>query len=265
NGEEENTSELEIVKYKDKLMQQVGMLIYDGYPDKVQIGKVSKEKTAVFVDMIIGAHSAYTQVAALENETLTNLLKQGDDVLPATFKQHPLRSRDIDNDGIIEIGIPTEPPNSVEYSLVEMPWINLWYKWDNNNALTELALEEFSDYEQGYRFNIPEMWKEKYTIKTERDEKLSLTKAEFSYIDSTDKPIATLLSILYLPSEISKEEENKLKESGREYFVVKENSTQVVIAVLPKQGTDLKGAQGEEYQRIILTKDQLKDYFILEK
>ncbi|MGI5998487.1 MAG: hypothetical protein ACOX89_07490, partial [Lutispora sp.] len=86
-----------------------------------------------------------------------------------TFKPYPLYNQDINNDGIIEVGVQSEPLEAEGYSMADMPWINNWYQWDGKDGLKKV-MEEYSSYSEGYRFIIPESWSGKFTIDKETDE-----------------------------------------------------------------------------------------------
>lgn len=254
-------TEVQLYQYVDGELKQTNKMEYEAvYPDRVIIGKATKDTTGVFVDVVVGAHSAYTQLLALENGQWQNALKQEDGDFPMTFKAYPLPSKDIDDDGIVEIGLQIEPPGSEGLAMVQIPWVQAWHKWDGKDGLTWVR-ENYADYGEKYEFNIPQNWRHKYTIKRTEDENYQVQSVDFYYIGEEQKELTPLFSIHYVNKNIWSEKEKTLKEGNISYAILGENNEKVFVGVLPTDTLGLSGKALKEYNKMLLDQDELKQAF----
>lgn len=91
------------------------------YPDNVVIGAAREGRQGIFVDLGIGAHSGFTEILIKDNgEYKSALTYNKGDELPPTFKPYPLLCKDINNDGIIEVGIQQAPPETEDQNCREV-------------------------------------------------------------------------------------------------------------------------------------------------
>jgi hypothetical protein len=230
----------------------------NGY-EQVMIGRATPAQTGIFVDADIGAHSAVTDLLVLDHGGLKNVL-QGPDGLSQAFKAYPLPSADVNNDGIIEIGLQKEPDGSEDLAMAEIPWINGWYQWDGKNGL-KLVRESYADYETGYEFYIPGNWTGKFTAKIERDEETNAI--GFYYIGQPDKSPAELLTIRLYKKADWPQQEAKWKEEKTRYTRLGENNDQVIAAVQPSGLPDLNDRFMKEYKQLLLDETEVRNFFQL--
>ncbi|WP_151736321.1 hypothetical protein [Paenibacillus tengchongensis] len=124
-------------------------------------GKVAKNKEGIVLDSAVDSRSAYTTLVVMENNKLRVVIP-GD---ARTFKDRKIVSKDIDNDGIIEIGL-LEPPKGWEYFDPEtIPYFNSYYKWDGKDGL-DFAAKLYQDPADRFVINISPEWNEKVTVDT---------------------------------------------------------------------------------------------------
>lgn len=258
NDKEIPTAVVQLYQYvHGKFQQTADPIEFEGYADKITIGNATQDRLGIFVDMVIGAHSAYTQLLILENGQLNTVFTQEDD-FPITYKPYPLPTTDIDEDGIIEIGIKNAPPGTEDMAMYEMPWIESWYKWDGKDGLVPV-INSYADYGEEYRFEIPQKWHDKYTIRRVAGDD-ELQSVVFHYIGQ-DKKLTKLLSIDYVNKDNWSEEENALKKEKVNYTVLGENNTNIFVGILPSERPNLSGDYLKEYQQMLLDQEQLTQAF----
>jgi hypothetical protein len=242
----------------DKTLQQDYETEFEngGYPEQVLIGAAAKGLQGIFVDMGVGAHSAVTKLLIRENGEFKNIFN---DV--QTFKAYSLPSKDINNDGIVEIGMLIAPPETEESAMAGIPWVNNWYQWDGESGLMlEPVREDYSNYFEGYQFIIPENWRSKYTINKEADENSAVESVHFTYL-AAEKKKAELLALYHLPKEEWQKQEPKWQNNNETYVVLGENSRNMLVAKLPQNNAVLSGNSLKEYKEMLLDKESIKKYF----
>ncbi len=133
----------------------------DGLIENVVIGKLADGKKALFVDSTLGAHSMLTEVIAYDNGKLIKIGDENDGIL---FKEYPLYSRDINNDGIIDVGGMYIPKGFEDAAIAEIPFIYTYsdYREDGTHEIIE---ERYTDSVQHFYITIPSKWHGKVTIK----------------------------------------------------------------------------------------------------
>lgn len=226
------------------------------YPDQVLIGRITEDKQGIIVDMSLGAHTGVTEILVKEDGNYRYVLPQGDEYNSSiTLKPYPLYSRDINNDGIIEIGIHAAPLGAEKYSMADTPWIHNWYQWDGKDGLTQV-MEEYSDYQAGYQFVIPEEWHDIYTIDKVHDG--DETTVHFTYLGNNEK--AELMVLRYIPRDIW-EKNKEIINSDTEYIVFGQNSKDILIAEVISDRKNLKKSNIEEYEKLLLEKENIRTRF----
>jgi hypothetical protein len=217
------------LKFIDKINIQANYEI--GYSN-IKVGKASENKKGIFIDIPLGSHSAYTQLIFLENNKLKNAFK---DSISKTYQIYPVGSNDIDSDKVIEIGVLTQPIGYEEEALVNIPWLNTWYKWDEKEGL-RFVVENYYDYDEGYRFDLPQNWKDKFTLK---EYNINNQKRVVFYSLEKSKNIKNeILTIEYFEKNNWKKEEKKLNEQNKKFIYLGENKKTVFVAFLNNKYLD---------------------------
>lgn len=152
---------------------------------KMTIGYAQKDKKGVFIDFSIGGHSAYTELFLFEKGKI-NRVFDFQDKNPKTFQIYPVGAQDVDQDGIIEIGVVDYPENSKDVAFLYVPWITNWYIWDGQNGLT-LKYQEYINKNYGYRFKIPKHWKGNFTISEQNSFETNSLQVIFYGINGSEK------------------------------------------------------------------------------
>lgn len=234
------------------------------YPDSVMIGAASENQQAIFVELGLGAHSAATEILVKEDGEYKNVLandKTDEYNFSQTFKPYPLYSKDINNDGIIEVGVQTSPPET-DFSMAGTPWINNWYQWDGKDGLIKV-LEEYSRHNEGYRFIVPENWQGKYTIDKSADEGLQINSLHFIYLDlnTENKQKAELMIIHHVPKANWPQQEQRLQDNNKPYVLLGENDENMLVVELGEYGAKLTEENLKVYEKMLLDKENVAESF----
>jgi hypothetical protein len=230
----------------------------NGY-DQVLIGKATPSKTGIFVDAGIGAHYAYTILLVWENGQLVDVLQTDKREDTPTFKPYPLLSEDINQDGIIEIGIHNQPPGTDELPTVDnIPWVASYYQWDGKAGLT-FQEEHYQSYEHGYDFRIPDKWTGTYTIEMKKE--ADTVNIQFFYMNAESGKSAELLTLKTMPRQEWSKLEASLKLQKAVYTVLNTANQAVTVAIQPTGTTELTGDDLQKYQQLLLTHDDIRKLF----
>jgi len=233
------------------------------YPDSVLIGKVNEKQNGIFVELAVGAHSAITEIVVKDEGEYVRVIKSKDEYdFSQTFKPYPLYSQDINSDGIIEVGVQSEPLEAEGYAMVAMPWINNWYQWDGNGGLKKV-MEEYSSYSEGYRFIIPESWSGKFAIDTEADENYEIKSVHFIYIGS-NKQRAELMTIHHISKEDWIQQKQDFEANDQNYVIIGENDRNMLVVELKQNDENLSEENRKEYGQMLLNQADIYERFIMQ-
>lgn len=146
-------------------------------------GNITPNLKGIILDATVGTHSAFSTVIVMKDGELVNLLPSQD----MTLKGYPILSGDVNNDGLLEIGM-LEKPKGWEYiSFDEIPWLFSYYQWDENEGL-KFVMQQYMDMAGRFYFNFPKEWQGNVTIDTKSDKNEHLI---FVKIDSNE-PVAEI-------------------------------------------------------------------------
>jgi hypothetical protein len=114
-------------------------------------GKLADNVNAFFIDSGVGAHSMLTEIVAIKDKTL---VKVGDDFDGVLMKGYPVYSRDMNQDGIIEVGGMYIPKGYEDAALAEIPFMYTYndYKMDGSK---ETIAERYIEEGQHFYVDIP--------------------------------------------------------------------------------------------------------------
>ncbi|MCB2308143.1 VCBS repeat-containing protein [Clostridium estertheticum] len=133
----------------------------DAYHENIVSGKLADGRKALYIDSGLGAHSMLTEIVAYDKGKLIKVGKENDPIL---FKAYPLYSKDINNDGIIEVGGMYIPKGFEAAAMAEIPFIHEYvdYRIDGTKQTIQ---ERYVDGGQHFYITIPVKWNHKLTIK----------------------------------------------------------------------------------------------------
>lgn len=229
----------------------------NGY-EQALIGKASADKNGLFIEAGLGAHSASTELWLWENGTLLNPFAKANDGMDLTFKPYSLYSEDINQDGIIEIGIHSQPPGTDELPMAFIPWISSYYQWDGHSGLSHVV-DHYRNYSLGLDFKIPAKWAGKFSVSTEPE--IDPQKVHFYYYEEDSKEKVLLLTLQAVPQQEWSKAEEKLKQQQQSYVLVKEAGKMVHVAIVPKQTPKLSPSALQLYNSMLLTHDEIRQHY----
>lgn len=133
----------------------------DSFHENIFGGKLADGKKALFIDGGLGAHSMLTEIVAYHNGKLIKVGKEDDGTL---FKAYPLYSRDINKDGVTEVGGMYIPKGFEDAAMAEIPFIYTFndYRIDGSKQTIE---ERYTDNSQKFYITIPSTLYGKITVK----------------------------------------------------------------------------------------------------
>ncbi|MFD2369547.1 VCBS repeat-containing protein [Brevibacillus sp. GCM10020057] len=229
----------------------------NGYEQAI-IGKASATQPGLFIEAGLGAHSASTELLVWDNGQLRDPLAKIDGQIDLTFKPYPLYSEDINDDGIIEIGISTQPPGSEDLPMAAVPWISSYYRWDGAKGLIHVE-DHYQNYGNGMDFRIPAKWEGKYTV--EVGQQTDSPPIRLLYYDEAAGKKAELLTLQAVPQKSRESFEAGLKQKHVPYVLLKEEGTQVHVAILPQESPEWNASALQEYKAMLLSPDEIRKLY----
>ena len=151
-----------LIEYANGVFKQTSEIAMDAFVSgyyAISYGKVSSDRYGFVLDFSIGSKSA-SNILYLDKGSLKLAFDPFADesTYQLTIKESPITSRDVDGDGIIEVGNRRLPSNYYEWS-PNPPFFNMWYQWDGIESLN-LIVMNYIDEAEGYRLDFPEFWTE---------------------------------------------------------------------------------------------------------
>lgn len=130
-------------------------------PERITAGLLADGADAVFVDSGLGAHSMLTEILGVKDG---KLVKVGDDSDGVLMKGYPLYSRDINGDGVVEVGGMYIPAGYEDAAMAEIPFIYAYYDYkpDGSKMIVE---ERYAEEGQHFYITIPSDLYSSVTVK----------------------------------------------------------------------------------------------------
>ncbi|QDX91350.1 hypothetical protein EEL30_02530 [Brevibacillus laterosporus] len=241
---------------KMKMVQQLELdWSINGY-ENVSLGKATKEQNGIFLDSGVGAHSGQTALLVNKQGKLTQVeLTNHDNVM---FKPYSSYSKDINNDGIIEISTLVQPVGSEDLSMVDTPWLTEWYQWDGQKSVIKVK-ESYDDISNGFQVNIPNYWAGHYTVRLASTKEAGTI--SFLYVDSQGKPSAELFTIDPIKKSEWTNKEKELQLQRKDYSVIDENGEHVFIVLYPTDMSRIPADEQPIYRKMLFNLQQLQEAF----
>ena len=175
-GPSGNTAQLKWLDADSTMVSGPVLELTENTADIVQLiyGKINNDTTAVYLDSYINTNTIITEILCSDTYNNTIYLKSAtasnsdSEQINKTIRKSSLLSRDIDNDGIIEIPINTVFKGYEEKPETEQIPMTNWYVFEDN-----LFVKKYSSYysiTDGYAFMLPDKWIDKVTVKSTNDD-----------------------------------------------------------------------------------------------
>lgn len=173
------------------------------------VSTLSNGKPAVYIDEIKGV-GAITEVLFMDKGILVNPLLQADTVeTTATLRSVTFTTRDINEDGILEIPVQENIPSVTKSNVNEKLYLTNWCSF-NGEVLTN-QLTVMINVDDGYYYAIPSRWMGKIAVLKDTDNRIR----EIYLYNPDDMTVGE--SLLYIKSVGKKEwDEGKYKSEGCE-------------------------------------------------
>lgn len=229
----------------------------NGY-EQALIGKASAQTNGLFIEAGLGAHSASTKLLIWDNGELRDPLTRLDQEIDPTFKPYPLYSEDINQDGLIEIGIHIQPAGTDHLPMASIPWISAYYQWDGKDGLVHVE-DHYRNYVYGFDFQIPKKWGSAFTL--EEDPEPDSRIVNLYYYEEKSGETALLLSLQAIPQQDWKSAEEILKQQKRSYVLLKETGKLLHVAIQPEKKPKLSPDSLRKYSSMLLTAEEIRQLY----
>ncbi|WP_240480062.1 hypothetical protein [Paenibacillus fonticola] len=149
-------------QYDQASFQELDKLQLDdavtGYYNVVH-GDITPDQRGIILDAVSGELSGYSIMIGMEDGKLVDFIPDRS----STLKDYQIMSGDVNDDGILEIGM-LETPKGWEYiAFNDIPWLFSYYKWEPDKGLT-FVMQQYMDLAGRFYFNLPKEWWGKVTI-----------------------------------------------------------------------------------------------------
>lgn len=242
---------IEVLRYLNEDMISVDNIVINNgsYFSTMTVGNASSNKKGIFIDFDMGTFYSYTDLLIMKDNKLVEVLGNESINTPKTMNEYMIKSKDINKDGIIEIGNINHIPVSQKFE-TRAALINNWYQWNGKDDIT-LVLKEYYNHDEGYKIQIPKEWGNEIII-LKSDEKDLENKVEFYSIDRKNNLDKCIFSIESFSKERWNNDKDKLQD--KEYVILEENEKNIIIGII----SDMQKAS-----KYYINKERLRRIFYL--
>ncbi|OEH94320.1 hypothetical protein [Bacillus solimangrovi] len=171
------------------------------------VGSLTPNINGIILDGFVGAHSGVTEIYVLEGDNIINPFGEQEDFL--IYNPSITESKDINNDGILEVVMMEAPKGYEDASYVATPYFDSYYQWDGKQDFI-FQQKGYSNYAAHFSYMFPNSW-DNVTIEIEE--------THFKFRDySTDE---LLFDIQVIPIDTWKPKKN--------VYVLAETKTDIYI------------------------------------
>lgn len=162
-GKRREFMEAEHLRFRNGQLEVSSSVNIDEYAfhENVLSGKLHDGSLALFIDGGVGAHSMVTEIIAIDGG---KLIKVDERTTGMFIKDYPLYSKDINNDGVIEVGQMYIPKGWEEEASANIPYIEYYSSYSIIGEEKKIE-ERFTNREHKFYITIPEEWYGKVTVK----------------------------------------------------------------------------------------------------
>lgn len=125
-------------------------------------GNITPDLKGLVLDASFGSHYAYSHILVMQEGKWVNLLPSQD----YTFKNYPVFSGDVNNDGILEIARSEKPKGWEDKPYDDLPLFS-YYQWDGEGL--SFVQQQYMDPQGRFYFNLPVEWRDTVTIDPKSD------------------------------------------------------------------------------------------------
>ncbi|MDQ6422534.1 hypothetical protein RB620_24185 [Paenibacillus sp. LHD-117] len=231
--------------------------------DRMIMGNISTRHQGVVLEGGTGAHSLLTFMYAWNGRQLTlvyptpELEKQG-----YGFSGKPTFSEDMNGDGIIELQRTWEAPGHEGVPYSDSLWMNEWLQWDGRTSFNKVA-EQYVDPSYGIRLDIPESWKDSYTMV--KPPRASYGIVTFQYYNAETDEIADLATVYVVPLSQWEGVEHVWRDEKRLFRSLGVHSGNQYAVSFHEDGLEsLTAASRSDAQEMLKVRDSFSDYLSID-
>lgn len=226
--------------------------------ERMVYGQAGQNVPGLVLEGGTGAHSMLTYMYAWEKDSLRLIYPSRivglDD---GGFSERPTKSKDMNGDGIIELHRTREAPGNEELPYSDKPWINDWIQWNGKDGFEKVA-EQYADLTYGVEMDIPESWKNNYTVM--KPPKTSYGIATFFYYKDEAKR-AEIATLYVVPIRQWHGVEGVWKEEGRTFNVLASSSGNMfVISFVQNAPEELDDMEKQEFESMLTMREHLSAF-----
>ncbi|RFU67083.1 VCBS repeat-containing protein [Bacillus sp. V59.32b] len=161
-GKRRESFTAELFRYEDNILELRSAVDLEAFSfhENMVNGQLNDGKKALFIDSSIGVHSMLTEIIAYDHG---KLVKVGEKNGGLQMKQHPLYSKDINEDGVTEVGEMYIPQGWEDALFEDIPFIEVYSTYSIEGAPKKIT-ERFTDQVRRFYIEIPSEWHGKVTV-----------------------------------------------------------------------------------------------------
>jgi len=233
-NEEVMENRLRIIKISgDKVSRVDEKLFPQGVdPYSIAIGEIYEGEEVIFVDSFSGIYEGRTDIFFFKDKKIVDI--EDYKGFKLNNKSFPVQTKDIDSDGIMEVGIPFSPPDNEPLYDPLKPWVKSYYKINEDSTMS-LVKQIYEDYKMSFLFEIPDSFSNHYSITSNE----SSDKIEINYIASDKKA--------YKLVEIKMINKSKWQEIDEVLQIISESNDDITGGKVEDLSSELSGKDKEQY------------------
>ena len=201
-------------------------------PYSIAIGNIYDDEEVIFVDSFSGIYEGRTDIFFFKDKKIKDI--EDYKGFKLSDKSFPVQTKDVDSDGIMEIGIPFSPPDNDQLYDPLKPWVKSYYKINKDSTMS-LVKQIYEDYKMSFLFEIPDSFENNYSITGNE----TSDKIEINFIASDKKA--------YKLAEIKMINKTKWQETDEVLQIISETNDDITGGKVEDLSNQLTGKDKEQY------------------
>lgn len=237
-GNTEKNNRVSVLNVFEENVVKISEIIYPKENEvySITFGKVNETTKAFYVDMYVNQTYGQTDVVVYENKELKSLIKETN--IGAIIQTTPIKSVDIDDDGIIEVAKMQFIDGYDKENSTANSFVKNYYKITENLNL-DLVSQVYEDIDMNINVTFPISFKNNFFIdKSSGENKISI------YFSPEQSRKETLFML------IKKVEKTQLDSLLGEYQLITEMDNMAIIAKIMDEPENLTSEEKEIYEKM---------------
>ena len=201
-------------------------------PYSIAIGNIYDDEEVIFVDSFSGIYEGRTDIFFFKDKKIKDI--EDYKGFKLSDKSFPVQTKDVDSDGIMELGIPFSPPDNDQLYDPLKPWVKSYYKINKDSTMS-LVKQIYEDYKMSFLFEIPDSFGNNYSITGNE----TSDKIEINFIASDKKA--------YKLAEIKMINKTKWQETDEVLQIISETNDDITGGKVEDLSNQLTGKDKEQY------------------